>query len=174
MIKKVISKGKDGYRIKVWHTDRPEYWVRFVRLPDIEEARARQKSAEQMILNGTSTDDAGAVVRKLIELGFGKGAENIDLIGRTASVKRAYSQHGGVQQWHTRLSAAIATGRPVWVTLTDGRYREVHICRMQPSILVLNLHYIGGVLYWRNEKREPIGYDIKDGVLRLFYIGDQL
>lgn len=170
--KKIISRGRDGYRVKVWHKDNPERWVRFIQLSDLQEARAKAKSATQMLMEGSSTDDAGATIRNLIELGLTRPDQRDlqSLIGRATKVHKAYTEHGGVAQRHNLLNTAIARGGRVLVLLKDGRGRKVYTCHMAPSDLAKDLHYIGGVLYWRDEKKEPIGYQVINGILELYYI----
>lgn len=174
MIKKQIRKAKDGYRIKVWHTDNPGYWVQFKRLPDIEEARARQRSAEHMLFEGSSTDDAGANVREMIRVGLGKRDDNIGLIGRIAEVVKVYAKDeaGNVVSEH-RCLTSVSPRYEIWADLKDGRHRRVYKYPMDPRRLNDDLHYLGGVLYWKNEKREPVGYCIERSILILFYIGEK-
>lgn len=173
MIRKSIRKAKDGYRLRVWHTDRPYHWVRFIGLPDLQEARARQASAEQLYFNGDFTDDAGTLIGERIREGGGKG-DWVCLIGRTVRLKGACTKNseGGVTSTHRELPAALKRGHSIWVDLKDGRHRRVYWCRMDPTDLREDLRYVGGVLYWKDEKREPIGYCVNQGVLTLFYIGE--
>lgn len=174
MIRKHIGKLKDGHYLKVWHEDNRAGWVKFRRLPDIDYARARIKSATMMLQEGSFTDDAKYTVARLISLKLCPGG--VELIGKTISLKclREIDKKGSLMPLtHRNLDTAMATGRGIQAILRDGRSRRVQTAVMMPTELGSRLHYIGGVLYYQDETKEPLGYKIINGILNLYYIGEQ-